>query len=190
MADGNATSKIGKRANLKRERQVCALLKAWGSMTAGDLGKHLGSEPRGQLLSLMKKGCVTRDLLERPSDRGRQGVWVYSLIADLPPPKPAWVKPKKTPEEKAATKDERQRLVALKAARAKQMPGLECAAAIVQAEIARAESMSALEEGGKPVFNRDQMSAGICALYCVADAIQRELALTKDEVRKKLRNQS
>jgi hypothetical protein len=49
----------------------------------------------------------------------------------------------------------------------------ERAAAIVQAEIDRAESLMALEEGGRPVFNAEQTEAGICALRTVAAAIRK-----------------
>lgn len=48
----------------------------------------------------------------------------------------------------------------------------ERAAGIVQAEIDRAESLMALEEGGRPVFNAEQTEAGICALRTVAAAIR------------------
>jgi hypothetical protein len=45
-------------------------------------------------------------------------------------------------------------------------------AAIVQNEIARAEALMTLEEGGSPVFDREQTEAGICALRTVAAAIR------------------
>jgi hypothetical protein len=45
-------------------------------------------------------------------------------------------------------------------------------ATIVQDEIARAEALMAVEEGGKPVFDPGQMDAGICALRTVAAAIR------------------
>jgi hypothetical protein len=48
----------------------------------------------------------------------------------------------------------------------------ERAATIVQEEIARAEALMTLEEGGNPVFNREQTEAGICALRTVAAAIR------------------
>lgn len=52
--------------------------------------------------------------------------------------------------------------------------GLKRAAAIVQAEIERAEALLNVEDGGAPVFNRDQTEAGICALRTVLAAIQQE----------------
>jgi hypothetical protein len=45
-------------------------------------------------------------------------------------------------------------------------------AAIVRAEIERAEALMTLEEGGSPVFDREQTEAGICALRTVAAAIR------------------
>jgi hypothetical protein len=48
----------------------------------------------------------------------------------------------------------------------------ERVAGIVQEEIARAEALMTLEEGGNPVFDREQTEAGICALRTVAAAIR------------------
>lgn len=54
-----------------------------------------------------------------------------------------------------------------------QHQGLTRALDIVQAEIARAESLLNLEEGGKPVFDPALVEAGIAALRTVEEAIQR-----------------
>jgi hypothetical protein len=54
--------------------------------------------------------------------------------------------------------------------------GLARALQIVEAEIARAESLQNVEDGGGPVFDRAQTEAGIAALRTVAEAIQREIA--------------
>lgn len=50
--------------------------------------------------------------------------------------------------------------------------GLMQALHIVLAEIERAESLLAVEDGGGPVFDRAQTEAGICALRTVAAAIE------------------
>jgi hypothetical protein len=46
-------------------------------------------------------------------------------------------------------------------------------AQIVQAEISRAESLLNVEDGGGPVFDREQTEAGIAALQTVASAIRK-----------------
>lgn len=53
-------------------------------------------------------------------------------------------------------------------------PGLTRAAQIIQAEIARAELLMTVEEGGQPLFDAAQTDAGICALQTVLEAIQSE----------------
>lgn len=56
-----------------------------------------------------------------------------------------------------------------------EVPGsLGRALEIVEAEIARAEALLNLEDGGAPVFDRAQTEAGIAALRTVAAAIERE----------------
>ncbi len=52
--------------------------------------------------------------------------------------------------------------------------GLSRAIEIVQAEIARAETLLTVEDGGRPLFDRAQTEAGIAALRTVAEAIERE----------------
>lgn len=52
--------------------------------------------------------------------------------------------------------------------------GMATALKIVQAEIARAEALLAVEDGGRPVFDRPQTEAGIAALRTVAAAIERD----------------
>ena len=54
--------------------------------------------------------------------------------------------------------------------------GLARAAEIVQAEIDRSDALLNLEEGGAPIFDREQTEAGICALRTVLSAIQKEAA--------------
>jgi hypothetical protein len=46
----------------------------------------------------------------------------------------------------------------------------------VQEEIERAEALLNVEQAGKPLFDREQTEAGICALRVVAAAIRREIA--------------
>jgi hypothetical protein len=43
---------------------------------------------------------------------------------------------------------------------------------VVRAEISRAESLMSVEDGGGPVFDREQTEAGIAALQTVASAIR------------------
>lgn len=60
--------------------------------------------------------------------------------------------------------------------------GLTRALQIVDAEIARAEALLTVEEGGEPVFDLAQTEAGIAALRVVAEAIRREIAAGVQEV--------
>lgn len=53
-------------------------------------------------------------------------------------------------------------------------PGLARAAEIVQAEIERAEALLNVEKDGRPIYDRYQTEAGICALRTVLEAIQVE----------------
>lgn len=66
----------------------------------------------------------------------------------------------------------------------KPMQGLARAAEIVQAEIERAEALLNVEKDGRPIYDRYQTEAGICALRTVLEAIQMEAAAdtTKEPV--------